>query len=180
MPSWNSRGLRGSMLEELVNLTNEKYRDKGLALIQKVPTPITPIEIDKNSRHITLAYFEQKSTVDYIGAVQGIPVCFDAKECAVETFTLANVHEHQVKFMEDFQKQEGIAFLLIYYKSKQVYYYMRFDELKYFWDRSLNGGRKSIAFHELNEIYMFHDINEMYIPYLDMIQKDLELNHSEE
>ena len=64
MPTWNSRGLRGSTLEELVNLTNEKYAEHGLALIQKVPTPITPLKIDKDSRHITLAYFDQKSTVD--------------------------------------------------------------------------------------------------------------------
>ena len=49
MPSWNSRGLRGSMLEEMINLTNAKYREKGLALIQKVPTPITPINIDKET-----------------------------------------------------------------------------------------------------------------------------------
>ena len=69
MGSWNSRGLRGSMLEEAVNFTNEKYSQENLALVQKIPTPITPIEIDKQSRHITLAYFEQKSTVDYIGAV---------------------------------------------------------------------------------------------------------------
>ena len=86
MGSWNSRGLRGSMLEEAVNFTNEKYSQENLALVQKIPTPITPIEIDKQSRHITLAYFEQKSTVDYIGAVQGIPVCFDAKECRTKTF----------------------------------------------------------------------------------------------
>ena len=91
MPSWNSRGLRGSMLEEMINLTNQKYREKGLALIQKVPTPITPISIDKENRHITLAYFEQKSTVDYIGVVQGIPVCFDAKECAVDAFNINNI-----------------------------------------------------------------------------------------
>nr|MCR5153763.1 Holliday junction resolvase RecU [Lachnospiraceae bacterium] len=45
MPSWNSRGLRGSVLEELINLTIEKYRDNKLALIQKIPTPITPIEM---------------------------------------------------------------------------------------------------------------------------------------
>ena len=70
MATWNSRGLRGSTLEELVNRTNEQYREKGLALIQKIPTPITPVKMDKNTRHITLAYFEQKSTVDYIGAVQ--------------------------------------------------------------------------------------------------------------
>ena len=78
MATWNSRGLRGSTLEELVNVTNERYAEAGLALIQKIPTPIKPIQIDKESRHITLAYFDQKSTVDYIGAVQGIPVCFDA------------------------------------------------------------------------------------------------------
>ena len=101
MPSWNSRGLRGSMLEEMINLTNDKYREKKLALMQKVPTPITPINIDKESRHITLAYFEQKSTVDYIGVVQGVPVCFDAKECAVETFNMNNIHEHQITFMKE-------------------------------------------------------------------------------
>ena len=99
MATWNSRGLRGSLLEDLINRSNETYLEKGLALIQKIPTPITPIKIDKENRHITLAYFDQKSTVDYIGAVQGIPVCFDAKECAVKTFPLQNVHEHQIRFM---------------------------------------------------------------------------------
>ena len=79
MATWNSRGLRGSTLEDLVNRTNDQYREKGLALIQKIPTPITPVRMDKENRHITLAYFDQRSTVDYIGAVQGIPVCFDAK-----------------------------------------------------------------------------------------------------
>lgn len=86
MGTWNSRGLRGSTLEEFINRTNERYLEKGLALIQKIPTPITPVRIDKEHRHITLAYFEQQSTVDYIGAVQGIPVCFDAKECSADTF----------------------------------------------------------------------------------------------
>ena len=106
MATWNSRGLRGSTLEDLINRTNEQYLEKGLALIQKVPTPITPIKIDKENRHITLAYFDQKSTVDYIGAVQGIPVCFDAKECNYDTFSLQNVHEHQIRFMEDLKGPE--------------------------------------------------------------------------
>jgi hypothetical protein len=82
--------------------------------IQKIPTPITPVRMDKEHRQITLAYFEQRSTVDYIGAVQGIPVCFDAKECAVDTFNMNNVHDHQVAFMKEFEEQNGIAFLLIY------------------------------------------------------------------
>ena len=41
MATWNSRGLRGSTLEELINRSNEQYREKGLALIQKILTPIT-------------------------------------------------------------------------------------------------------------------------------------------
>lgn len=57
MATWNSRGLRGSTLEDLVNRTNEQYAEKNLALIQKIPTPITPVRMDKENRHITLAYF---------------------------------------------------------------------------------------------------------------------------
>ena len=32
MGAWNSRGLRGSMLEEAVNFTNQKYSQENLAL----------------------------------------------------------------------------------------------------------------------------------------------------
>ena len=160
MATWNSRGLRGSILEDMINRTNEKYLMEELALIQKIPTPITPINIDKETRHITLAYFDQKSTVDYIGAVQGVPVCFDAKECAVDTFTLQNIHPHQVAFMENFEKQDGVAFFLIYYKSRDELYYLPFRDLKRFWDRDQAGGRKSVRVDELDEEYFIkHKIN---------------------
>lgn len=174
MATWNSRGLRGSSLEEMINRTNEKYLENGLALIQKVPTPITPIKIDKEQRHITLAYFEQKSTVDYIGVVQGIPVCFDAKECASDTFALQNIHEHQVKFMEQFERQGGISFFMIYYTSKDLFYYLPYDMLKVFWDRAAEGGRKSFRYEELNPAYVLPKKNGILVPYLDMLQKDLE------
>ena len=153
MATWNSRGLRGSLLEEMINMTNEKYRNNGLALIQKIPTPITPINIDKETRHITLAYFDQKSTVDYIGAVQGIPICFDAKECAVDTFALQNIHPHQVAFMQDFEKQDGIAFFLIYYTHRDIMYYLSLRELMIYWNRMEQGGRKSFRIDELSQNY---------------------------
>jgi recombination protein U len=174
MPTWNSRGLRGSTLEELLNRTNEKYRENGLALIQKIPTPITPINIDKETRHITLAYFDQKSTVDYIGAVQGIPVCFDAKECNTDTFPLANIHEHQVDFMEQFERQNGIAFFLISFTHRDEFYYLRFAELKRFWQRAKEGGRKSFRYDELDLDFLLPEVSGVLVPYLNMIQMDLE------
>ena len=174
MGTWNSRGLRGSTLEEFINHTNERYLEQGLALIQKIPTPITPVKIDKEHRHITLAYFEQKSTVDYIGAVQGIPVCFDAKECNTDTFPLQNIHEHQVTFMEAFEKQGGITFFIIYFSERNELYYMTFQEMKMFWERGQQGGRKSFRYDELNPDFFMQLKNGFMVPYLDGIQKDLE------
>lgn len=174
MATWNSRGLRGSTLEELINRSNEQYREKGLALIQKIPTPITPIRIAKESRQITLAYFEQKSTVDYIGAVQGIPVCFDAKECQEDTFPLANVHEHQIRFMEEFEKQQGIAFLIIFFSSRNFFYYLPLRALLEFWERGKHGGRKSFRYEELDSSYALPPHSGILVPYLEGIRRDLE------
>ncbi len=174
MATWNSRGLRGSTLEEFINHTNERYDELGLALIQKIPTPITPVRIDKERRHITLAYFDKVSTVDYIGTVQGIPVCFDAKECNSDTFPLQNIHEHQMIFMEKFEKQGGVAFLILYYSNRNILYYMRFREIRTFWERKNSGGRKSFRIEELEGSYFMNLKSNCYVPYLDCIQMDLD------
>ena len=174
MATWNSRGLRGSTLEDLINRSNEQYLEKGLALIQKIPTPITPIKIDKEHRHITLAYFDQKSTVDYIGAVQGIPVCFDAKECTSNTFALQNIHEHQVRFMEQFEKQGGISFLIIFYTARNELFYLPYADMRRFWERAKRKRRKSFRYEELNQDFRIHSTGGILVPYLETIQKDLD------
>ena len=173
MGTWKSRGLRGSTLEDIINHTNEVYREKKLALIQKIPTPITPITIEKSTRHITLAYFDQKSTVDYIGAVQGIPVCFDAKECAVKTFPLQNVHEHQVRFMKEFEEQGGIAFIILHFTALDELYYVPFRDLETFWKRMQDGGRKSFTYDEVDKSYQIRASRDILVHYLETIQKDL-------
>ena len=174
MGTWSSRGLRGSTLEDMINMTNEHYRQQRLALIQKIPTPITPVEIDQSTRHITLAYFEKQSTVDYIGAVQGIPVCFDAKECAVKTFPIMNIHEHQVKFMEDFEKQGGISFILLFFSSLNETYYIPFKDIKFFYERSLKGGRKSFTYDEIDKNYKINSTSGAVVHYLEGIKRDLQ------
>lgn len=174
MGTWNTRGLRGSTLEEMINRTNDSYREKGLALIQKIPTPITPITIDKESRHITLAYFDQKSTVDYIGAVQGIPVCFDAKECAASTFPLQNLHPHQVAFMREFEAQGGIAFILASYTALNEMYYIPFRDVERFWTRMEGGGRKSFTYEEVDKTFQVRAHRDFFVHYLEAVNLDLE------
>ena len=143
MATWNSRGLRGSTLEDLVNRTNEQYREKGLALIQKIPTPITPVRMD-------------------------------AKECSAQTFPLANIHPHQVKFMEDFEKQNGVAFFLIFFSQLNLFYYLPFRELLAYCRRMEEGGRKSFRREELDEKYYLPKKSGFLVPYLEGLKLDLE------
>ncbi len=177
MATWGGHGLRGSTLEDMINRTNEAYRDRKLALIQKIPTPITPVDMNRQ-RQITLAYFDQKSTVDYIGVVQEIPVCFDAKECAADTFPLQNVHEHQISFMKDFEEQGGVSFFIIYYTHLDEMYYMTFNEMYGFWKRMNDGGRKSFRYDEFEKSIPIVHKGEFLCHYLEGLSKDLEQRDS--
>ena len=62
MATWSSRGLRGSTLEELINRTNEKYRQGHLALIQKIPKKgnSSTINFRKASRKIQKEDFSSR------------------------------------------------------------------------------------------------------------------------
>ena len=168
MGYWNTRGLRGSALEDLINFTNEFYRQKGLALFQKIPTPITPVEVNNKKRTITLAYFGQQSTVDYMGVVQGIPVCFDAKETSLKSLPIQNIHPHQIQFMKDFQKQNGISFLLVHFSAIDSFYFLPFETLEQYWIASLKGGRKSIPFDAFEQKYCIMQKNGI-LQYLEAI-----------
>lgn len=169
MAYWNSRGLRGSTLEELINLTNETYLRNNLAVIQKIPTSIKPVEFDKSKGVIKLAYFEQKSTVDYMGSVQGIPVCFDAKETTQKSLPISNIHDHQIEFMENFTNQNGIAFILAYFHIINKCFFIPFEDIKLFWERAQNGGRKSISHQECNANFKIPINKGVFIHYLDAL-----------
>lgn len=169
MGYWTTRGLRGSTLEELINLTNEVYKQRHVAIIQKIPTPITPIELDREHGNISRAYFDHASTVDYIGAVQGIPICFDAKETAQLRLPLQNVHVHQIEFMQEYEHNGGVAFLLVFFRKTDEYFLLPFNVLKKYWDSSKEGGRKSIPYSAFDKKLLIHNQNGYALNYLDTL-----------
>lgn len=150
MGYWKKRGLRGSYLEEIINRTNEEYFKDELAVVQKLPTSIKPVELDQNKGTITLAYFESKSTVDYMGNVQGIPICFDAKETSKVSLPISNIHPHQIEFMEKFHLQGGLSFIIVSFTKEEKYFLLDFETLKTYWDNANNNGIKSINIKNFN------------------------------
>ena len=169
MGYFSGRGLRGNAFEEMINMTNRLYEEKNLAVIQKIPTPITPMKLDKSKGVITLAYFEKKSTVDYIGVAQGVPLCFDAKETKQGRLPLQNIHEHQISFMKSFSSHGGVAFLLVHCTDLEEYYFLPIEVLEKYVIEAMEGGRKSIPYTAFEKKYQIYNKHGFPVHYLEAV-----------
>jgi len=166
MGYWKTQGLRGSTFEELISLTNQLYLQRGLAIVQKIPTPITPVEVDNKARIITSAYFERKSTVDFIGVAQGLALCFDAKETTQLNLPMRNIHAHQIDFMVNFRKQQGVSFLLVHFLAKGEMFLLPSDVLAEYYKQAQSGGRKSIPYYDFDPALLVPNSHGFPVHYL--------------
>ena len=72
------------------------------------------------------------------------------------------------------QEWEEISFLLIYFTSRHVCYYMSFQEMMKYWNRAKEGGVKHFKYEEL-DIGFFVPLKQgMILHYLECLQKVLE------
>ena len=115
-------GNRGMNLEDDINATNEYYLINNIAIIYKKPTPITINKVDYPSRRdavITEAHFRTPSTTDYNGVYKGKYIDFEAKECSKLSFSLSNIHKHQIEHLKKVLEHGGIAFIIVSFTKEQ-------------------------------------------------------------
>ena len=123
-------GNRGMTLEEDINLTNEYYKEKNIALIYKKPIPIKVLRTNETKTRIKDGFYEQKSTLDYNGIYKEKYIEFDAKETNSKTsFPLSNIHEHQINHIKDVLFYKGIVFLIIRFNILNKTYILQGDKL---------------------------------------------------
>ena len=161
---------RGMSLEEDINLSNEYYRDMGIALITKRPTPINIVKVDySKGARITDAYFEKQSTTDYNGVYKGKYIDFEAKNTKSETsFPLSNISEHQIVHLKNVIKHGGIAFFVICFQIKNEVYLLDASFVIEFYEK---GGRKSIPYDVFKEKGVL--VKQDYTPrlhYIDAVE----------
>ena len=121
-------GNRGMDFESLINKSNLFYLENHIAVITKRPTPIKILKVDYSKNKITSACFEKHSTTDYNGVYKGHYIDFDAKSTLSKTsFPLANISIHQINHLKNILAHHGIAFLLIYFKTRDEYYFIDFS-----------------------------------------------------
>ena len=135
-------GNRGMTLEEDINLTNEYYKEKKIALIYKKPIPIKVLKINETKTRIKDGFYEKKSTLDYSGIYKEKYLEFDAKETNSKTsFPLSNIHQHQIEHIRNILFYKGITFLIIRFNLINKTYLLEGEKLINFIDTE---NRKSI------------------------------------
>lgn len=141
-----SYGKRGMALENLIEYSNQVYKNKGMALINKVPTPWN-VHYNKRTGKVIRAFPQQKGTVDFVGISHGRAIAFDAKNTKERTrFPLSNVEQHQVDYLLNHQDQGGISFFIICFEKHNEVYYMPINKFIGWWEGQFKGGRKSIPY----------------------------------
>ncbi len=171
-----SHANRGMDLESLINETNEYYRLNDIAIIYKKPTPITigNVDYEKNKKVLTKGYFQSKSTLDYVGIYKTKYLDFDAKVCKNNcSFPLKNVHQHQIKHMQNIIRHGGISFLIIEFNNL---FYLLTGEV--FLDFIKENQRKSIPYDYIKN--KGKEIKLTYNPTLDYIKILEEIYFQEE
>ena len=157
---------RGMDLEGDINASNEYYKEHGLCLITKRPTPINIVKVDySKGAIITNAYFEKQSTTDYNGVYNGRYIDFEAKQTKSKTsFPLANIPPQQIEHLKGVLKQNGIAFFIIEFVTKYETFLL---DAKYVIEFYEHGERKSIPYEKFLEVG--NEIKRGFAPRLDYL-----------
>lgn len=144
-----SQANRGRALEELVMAANAQYLSKGIAVVQKVPTPW---QVIRQGARIVSAFPERKSTVDFVGIACGRAIAFDAKSTQNKTrFPLDNLEPHQFEFLKSWHSLGGVAFVLLEFATRNEFYVLPFVLLSEWRAVSESGGRKSVPYETIRE-----------------------------
>lgn len=139
-------GQRGMALEELIEFTNIVYKNKGLALVDKIPTDWS-VHYDKKTRKVKTAYPKKKGLVDFIGISHSRSIAFDAKSTTSRTsFPLSNIEQHQIDYLLKHKDQGGISFFIVEFTKYVEHYYLPIDKANEWWINMKSGGRKSIPY----------------------------------
>lgn len=161
---------RGMSLESELNTTNEYYRQIDKAFIYKKPTPLKIVKVDYKKNKVTEGYFDTPSTTDYNGLYKGKYIDFEAKETTSTTmFPLNNIHPHQLKHLENIEKNGGISFLIVRFtKLNKTYLLLEKDLYNYLQTTT----RKSISINYFNEkAYLIKDKYSPRVDYLEVLDK---------
>ena len=183
---------RGMDFENLLESVHERYAQKKIAIIQKVPTEFIPLR--GYDGKIVGCKVAKKSIVDYLGRYKNIPVAVEAKRVDADRITYNEVEKHQACFMDDFCWQGNAKGIVIVSFRLKDFYAIPWDywrEAYYAWnhrkDQSkrscenrtvkwngkeyVTNGKGGIDKDEIPKEWKIELAQELILPYLQVLDK---------
>ena len=163
-------GNRGMTLESDINSSNKYYLENDIAVIYKKPTPIKAVKVDYSKNKITEGYYEIPSTTDYNGIYKGKYIDFEAKETKSKTsFSLNNIHDHQIKHLESVLRHGGISFIIIRFTTLNKTFLIFTKDFINFFENNI---KKSIPLSYIEEKgFLIKDGYNPIVDYLNIIDR---------
>tara|TARA_Y100001963_G_C6571722_1_gene349188 strand:- start:9 stop:554 length:546 start_codon:yes stop_codon:yes gene_type:complete len=109
---YKSHSNRGKHLEKLIEFYGHRYQNKQIAYLIKYPPVIKHLRTLKNGQFV--ATYAAKGQPDYLMISEGNSFLFDAKEFKGNRFPFSNLHAHQFKALNEFEKCGGYSALLLH------------------------------------------------------------------
>lgn len=111
---------RGAHFEEFLRFANDRYAQKKIAVIEKLPTEFIPLR--NNSGKICGAKVERKSKVDFIGRYKHHPIAIEAKNTNEDSIRFDRIEPHQAEYMDQFTEEAGtIGLVLLSFEHKRFF-----------------------------------------------------------
>jgi recombination protein U len=162
---------KGKAFEEEIIKSNEGYKSRGIALVQKISTPW---QVIRKGKKIVSAFPVGKSTLDFRGTVKsGISISFDCKEVATETrgLPLKNIEEHQIEYIREALAIGEVSFILCYMKMFDKRYFTPGPIVVEYWDRwKANKGRAGFNYIPINVMIQIKSRNGIVLDYLEGLE----------
>ncbi|ALD66177.1 Holliday junction resolvase RecU [Spiroplasma cantharicola] len=116
---------KGMYLETIIN-NSISILDENNGFIYKMPINNNIISINNN---IITARLKRNYFCDYIGLWKGIYLEFEAKETEKDYFNLNNLKQQQFEKLTLVNKNNGCAFILVYFHLYEKIFFIHISEL---------------------------------------------------
>lgn len=111
---------RGQPFENFIRFANERYQQKGIAMITKQATEFIPIR--NSSGKVCNVKVEHKATVDFLGRYKQYPIAIEAKNTSSDSIRFDAVQPHQADYMDAFCNEPGTIGLVLVSFNLQKFY----------------------------------------------------------
>ncbi len=124
---------RGKAWEQYLELFHARYEAQGRAAVIRTPAPMRILRSVKGGQF--LAVHASEGPPDYVLISGGIGIMAEAKECKGSRFPMKNLHAHQGRRLDQWERQGGVGVVLLRHQASNTAWILPWSNFGPVWSR---------------------------------------------